>query len=328
MMRITQAPLQILASLALAISVLVSPVLASTAYPEKPIRVVVPFPPGGATDSLARVLGDFMSRDLGQPIIVDNRSGAGAMIGAEAVVNASADGYTLLLTISSLIQAPHLLSKPPFDPVEDLVPVAQLVTTPLVVTVLSRSGITTPEELVARVKAEPRSHVYGSYGAGSSGHLYMHAFTEQTDLDWVHVPYRGEAPSVTDLLGGQITAVIMSGVGAVPHVRSGRMNALAVTGPDRMPAMPDVPTFEELGYERMSTRGWFGFFGPKGLDPEIASRVSDSAMKALQDPAVIERIENLSLIIDPLPGAEFAPVVKRDNAMWRDIIQEVGVQLD
>lgn len=307
---------------------LFSSLSASAAYPDKPIRVIVPFPPGGATDSLARVLGDFMSRDLGQPIVIDNRSGAGTMIGSEVAVNARPDGYTLLLTISSLVQAPHLLSTPPFDPVADFTPVAQLVTTPLVLTVLSESGIETPQQLVEKVKSEPARHVYGSYGAGSSGHLYMHAFTEQTELDWVHVAYRGEAPSVTDLLGGQITAVIMSGVGSLPHVKSGRMNALAVTGPYRMPAMPDVPTFKELGYERMDNRGWFGLFGPKGVPADIVQRLSDSATRALADPEVVQRIENLSLIIDPLPADEFAPIVKRDNDIWSAIIKEVGVKLD
>lgn len=301
---------------------------AASQYPDKPIRVVIPFPPGGATDTLGRVLGDFMARDLGQPVIIDSRSGAGTMIGSEVVANARPDGYTLLLTISSLVQAPHMLARPPFDPVEDFTPIAQLVTTPLVLTVLSESGVKTPQELVEKIKAEPGRHVYGSYGAGSSGHLYMHAFTEQTGLDWVHIPYRGEAPSVTDLLGGQITAVIMSGVGSLAHVKSGRMTPLAVTGPYRMPAMPDVPTFQELGYERMSTRGWFGMLGPKGMDPKSVDVISESLMKALQDPDVIERVENLSLIIDPLPAAEFAPIVKRDNDMWSAIIKEVGVQLD
>lgn len=315
-------------ALILSWSVALFSVAAHASYPNKPIRVIVPFPPGGATDSLARVLTEHMAQELGQRFIIDNRSGAGTMIGSEAAARANADGYTLLLTISSLIQAPHQYSNPPFDPVQDFTPVAQLVTTPLVLTVLGDSGIESVDDLVSKVRSEPAQHVFGSYGAGSSGHLYMHAFTEQTELDWVHVPYRGEAPSVTDLLGGQITAVIMSGVGSLAHVRSGRMNALAVTGPYRMPAMPDVPTFEELGYERMSTRGWFGLFGPAGMDPAIVKRLSDSALAALEDENVKQRIENLSLIIDALPEDEFAPVVKRDSDMWRAIIQEVGITLD
>lgn len=297
-------------------------------YPTQAIRIVVPFPPGGATDSLARVLGDFVSTDLGQPVVVDNRAGGGTMIGSEAVATARPDGYTLLLTISSLVQTPHLLRNPPFDPVAAFTPVAQLVTTPLVVVALADSGIDTPQALVEKVLAEPGRHSYGHYGVGSSGHLYMHAFTQQTGVDWVEIAYQGEAPSVTDLLGGQLTAVIMSGVGSQAHVRSGRMNALAVTGVRRMPAMPDVPTFKELGYERMDNRGWFGMLGPAGMDPAVVRRLSDSFMKALQDPGVIERIENLSLILDPLPADEFAPVVARDSAMWKSIIEEVGITLD
>lgn len=305
-----------------------APASASDAYPTQAIRVVVPFPPGGATDSLARILGDFVSTDLGQPLVVDNRPGGGTMVGSEVVATARPDGYTLLLTISSLVQTPHLLSNPPFDPASDFTPVAQLVTTPLVVVTLAESGITTPQELVEKVLAEPGQHSYGHYGVGSSGHLYMHAFTQQTGVDWVEIPYQGEAPSVTDLLGGQLTAVIMSGVGSQAHVGSGRMNALGVTGVNRMPAMPDVPTFKELGYERMDNRGWFGILGPAGMDPAVVQRLSDSFIKALQDPGVVERVENLSLILDPLPADEFAPVVQRDNEMWKSIIEEVGVTLD
>lgn len=326
-MQVRRFGLSALMGLALGAMALAAPAAAQN-YPTQAVRVVVPFPPGGATDSLARILGDFVSTDLGQPVVVDNRPGGGTMIGSEAVATARPDGYTLLLTISSLVQTPHLLNNPPFDPVEAFTPVAQLVTTPLVVVTLADSGIATPQALVEKVLAEPGRHSYGHYGVGASGHLYMHAFTQQTGIDWVEVPYQGEAPSVADLLGGQVTAVIMSGVGSQAHVKGGRMSALAVTGVRRMPAMPDVPTFKELGYERMDNRGWFGILGPAGMDPAVVQRLSDSFVKALKDPGVIERIENLSLILDPLPAGEFAPVVKQDSAMWKSIIEEVGITLD
>lgn len=304
------------------------PASASDDYPSQAIRMVIPFPPGGATDALARLLADYISGELGQPVIVDNRPGGGTMIGSEVVANARPDGYTILLTIPALIQTPYLLRTMPFDPIEDFTPIAQLVTTPLVVVTLADSGIATPQELVDRVKAEPTSHSFGSYGVGSSGHLYMHVFSEQTEIDWVHIPYPGEAAAVADLLGGQVTAIIMTGVGTQSYVQSGRMNALAVTGPNRMPAMPDAPTFDELGYERMATRGWFGVVGPAGMDPAIVELLSDTIVAALNDPDVAQRITNLSLVPEPEPASSFNEIFRRDNEMWKGIIEEVGITLD
>lgn len=314
--------------LALGLGALSPATWADDNWPRKSVRLVVPFPAGGATDSLARVLAEFMHRELGKPVIVDNRAGAGGNIGAEVVARAPADGHMLMLTITNIVQTPQMLSRQPFDPIKDFTPIAQLVTTPLVMVVRAESGITTPAELVEHIRNDPSHASYGSYGAGSSGHLYGYAFAKQTGLDIPHVAYRGEAPSVSDLLGGQVTAVIMSGVGAAPHVRAGRMNALAMTGTYRMPALPDVPTFQELGYERMDNKGWFGLFGPAGMDPALQQRLSDLMLRALKDPEVAQRVENLSLVIDPVPASDFADVVASDYRKWGTVIREAGIRLD
>ncbi len=305
-----------------------APGLASAAWPEKPVTVVVPFPAGGSVDAMARTVGARLSDKWGQPVVIDNRPGAGTLIGMENAARANPDGYTLLLNVTSTVQAPHLRSSVTFDPIKQLTPINMAATTQLILVVNSDVPAKTPAELVDLARANPKDYSYGSYGAGSSGHLYMHIFNDQNKLNMVHVAYRGEAPSVTDLLGGQIQAVIMSGQNAVPHMKTGKMRALAVTGPERAPFLPEVPTFKELGYTGMAESGWYGFFGPAGMDPALVKRISDDVNAVISDPAVIEQLKPAGLIMLGSEPDEFAAIVKRDNQKWADVIQKSGIKLD
>ncbi len=304
---------------------------ASTAseFPTGPVTITLPFPPGGATDLMARVVGHRLSQTWGQPVIVDNKPGAGTLIGSEAVARAKPDGYTLLLNVTSLVQAPHLrASSTQFDPVTALAPITEAAGTALILVANPSVPANTPAELVELVKANPGKYSYGSYGAGSSGHLYGHIFNEQTGLDMVHVAYRGEAPSVTDLIGGQIPLLILSGVGAAPNIQSGKMKALAVTSPQRSPILPDVPTFGELGYKGLSDSGWFGFFAPAGTPPEVVAKISTDINAILAEPEVQERLAPSGLVMKGSTPEEFAKVVKRDSDKWGAVIRQAGVSVD
>lgn len=305
-----------------------APGLARAAWPERPVTLVVPFPAGGSVDAMARTVGMHLSQTWGQPVLVDNRPGAGTMIGSENVARAEPDGYTLLLNVTSLVQAPHLRASVKFDPVTQLTPINMAATTQLILVVNNDVPASTPAELVALARKDPKNYSYGSYGAGSSGHLYMHIFNEQNQLDMVHVAYRGEAPSVTDLLGGQIQAVIMSGQGAVPHMKTGKMRALAVTGPERAPFLPEVPTFKELGYSGMAESGWYGVFGPAGMDPALVKKISDDINAVIREPQVIEQLAPAGLVMLGSEPEEFAKIVARDNQKWGDLIRKAGIQLD
>lgn len=305
-----------------------APGLAQAAWPEKPVTLVVPFPAGGSVDAMARTMGARLSQKWGQPVLVDNRPGAGTMIGSENVSRAAPDGYTLLLNVTSLVQAPHLRSSVTFDPVTQLTPINMAATTQLILVVNSDVPASTPAELAELARANPKDYSYGSYGAGSSGHLYMHIFNEQNKLNMVHVAYRGEAPSVTDLLGGQIQAVIMSGQGAVPHMKTGKMRALAVTGPERAPFLPQVPTFKELGYTGMAESGWYGFFGPAGMDPALVKRISDDVNVVIKEQQVIDQLAPAGIIMLGSEPEQFAQIVKRDSDKWGDVIRKAGIQLD
>lgn len=297
-------------------------------YPQRPVTITVPFPPGGATDLLTRVVGDRLAQKWGQPVIIDNRPGGGTLIGSEAVARAKPDGYHLLMNISSLIQAPHLRSSVVFEPTKALDPITEAATLSLIVVANNQEPSNTPAELVENVRANPGKYSYGSYGAGSSGHMYMHIFNEQNGLDMVHVAYRGEAPSVTDLIGGQVPLVIMSGIGALPHLKTGKMKALAVTGPERAKILPDVPTFKELGYTGMAERGWFGFFAPAGTPKSIIDKVSADINEILKEPAVIERLEPTGLVLLGSTPEAFRTVVERDNEKWGQVIRDSGVRVD
>lgn len=300
----------------------------NNAYPARAVTITVPYPAGGATDILSRGIAQKLSEKWGRPVVVENKPGGGSLIGSEAVARSSPDGYHLLLTITTLVQAPHLRIQKPFDPTVAFAPVAMVARTPLIMVVHPDVQARTPADLVKLAKANPGKLNYGTYGNGTSAHFYGYIFNKQTGLEMEHVAYKGEAPSVNDLLGGQIPVVIMSGVGAAANIQAGKMRGLAVTGPTRAPIFPDIPTFKELGYTGMADVGWFGMFAPAGTPKPIVDKISTDVKEALQDPALNARMAKLGLELTWASPEDFSKDVKQDYKKWGDVVEEIGIKLD
>ncbi|HBI84613.1 MAG TPA: ABC transporter substrate-binding protein [Alcaligenaceae bacterium] len=300
----------------------------NNAYPNRAVTITVPYPAGGATDMLARGLGQKLSEKWGRPVVVENKPGGGSLIGSEAVARANPDGYHLLLTITTLVQAPHLRIQKPFDPTVAFTPIAMVARTPLIMVVHPDVKAKTPADLVALAKANPGKFSYGTYGNGTSAHFYGYIFNKQTGLEMEHVAYKGEAPSVNDLLGGQIPVVIMSGVGAAANIQAGKMRGLAVTGPTRAPIFPDIPTFKELGYTGMADIGWFGMFAPAGTPSTIVDKISNDVRDALKDPALLARMAKMGLELTWASPKEFSEDVRQDYKKWGEVVEEIGIKLD
>lgn len=304
------------------------PAMAQAAFPSKSVRLVVPYPAGGATDVLARAIADGLGKAWKRPVVVENRPGASSMIGSEVVARAEPDGYTALLTITTLVQAPSLYTKAPFDPVKDFAPVSELGTTNLVFAVNGAVPATNLKEFIALVRAKPKQYSFGSYGTGSSGHLYGEIFNETAKLDMIHVSYKGEAPELNDLLGGQVPSAVISVMGAKPHNASGRLRALAVTGASRSPQLPDVPTFKEAGIAGLDSLGWFGLLLPAATPRAIVEKFSADVNKVLADPAVRTRMNELGVILTGSTPDAFAQTVQSDYARWGKVIRTHNIRLD
>ena len=300
----------------------------TNSYPTKAVTITVPFPAGGATDILSRGLAQKLSEKWGRPVVVENKPGGGSLIGSEAVARAAPDGYHLMLTITTLVQAPHLRVQKPFDPTIAFAPIIEVARTPLIMVVHPDIQAKTPADLVTLAKANPGKFNYGTYGNGSSAHFYGYIFNKQTGLEMEHVAYKGEAPSVNDLLGGQIPVVIMSGVGAAANIQAGKMRGLAVTGPSRAPIFPDIPTFKELGYTGMADVGWFGMFAPAGTPKPIIDKISVDVSAALKDPEFKARMAKMGLELTGSTPEAFAKDVKQDYKKWGDVVTEIGIKLD
>ncbi|QRQ84043.1 tripartite tricarboxylate transporter substrate binding protein [Cupriavidus oxalaticus] len=301
---------------------------AEAAFPNKTVRLVVPYPAGGATDVLGRAVADGLGKAWKRPVVVENRPGASSMIGSEAVARAEADGHTALLTITTLVQAPSLYAKPPFDPVKDFVPVSELGTTNLVFAVHSAVPANNIKEFIELVRTKPKQFSYGSYGTGSSGHLYGEIFKESAKLDMVHVSYKGEAPELNDLLGGQVPAAIISVMGAKPHNASGRLRALAVTGAARSPQLPDVPTFREAGVAGMDGQGWFGLFLPAATPRAVVDKYAAEVNRILAQPELRKRMGEMGIVLTGSTPDAFAQTVQTDYARWGKVIRVNNIRLD
>ncbi|WP_454752441.1 Bug family tripartite tricarboxylate transporter substrate binding protein [Cupriavidus necator] len=300
---------------------------AQSTYPARPVRLVVPYPPGGATDVLARTLGDPLGKLWQRPVIVENRPGVGGMIGADAVAKAQPDGYTLLLALPSLVQTPYMVAKPPFDPLRDLATISQLCTTHLVLAANGAMPRTLPE-VVALARSQPEKYSYGTYGIGTGAHLYMQVFCKAAGAALVHVPYKGEAPIANDLIGGQISMGTLSPMTVRQHARSGKIVPLAVTGNSRAPMLPDVPTFLELGYKGLDGPAWMGLFTTAGTPPAIVEKISADVETVMAAPEIRQRMADLGLIVKTSRPAAFAAVAKADQAYWGGVIKEYNIRLD
>ena len=312
----------------LSVATLLPPAIAvAQSYPDRPIRLIVGFPPGGAADILGRFAAQQLTTALGQQVVVDNRGGAGALIATEITARASPDGYTLLFTSIPHVINPHLYSKVTYDAVKDFAPVVQFVAVPLMLASHPALPARSVKELVALAKASPGQLNYGSGGSGSSGHLAMELFKSMAGVRFVHIPYKGVGPMMTDLLAGQVTLTISSAVPLSPQVRSGKLRGLAVTSPRRSPSFADLPAIAETvpGYEVVN---WFGILAPAGTARAIVTRLNNDLNAALGSPALRERLASQGADVVGGTPEEFARVIRSDFTKWAKVVKDSGAKVD
>jgi len=302
-------------------------IAASADYPNRPVRLIVGFPPGGAADILARAAGQQLSERLGQQIVIDNRGGAGGLIATETTARANADGYTLLFSSIPHVINPHLYKKVAYDALKDFSPVVQFVAVPL----MMASGPSLPaqsvKELIDYAKANPGKLNYGSAGSGSSSHLAVELFKSMAGIRMEHIPYKGTGPLITDMLGGQIGVTIASAVPLAPQVRSGKLRGLAVTGPKRSPAFPTIPAIAETvkGYEVVN---WFGVFAPAGVPKALTARINSALNDALRTPELLKTLQAQGAEAVGGTPEDFDRVVRADFVKWGRVVKESGARVD
>jgi tripartite-type tricarboxylate transporter receptor subunit TctC len=300
------------------------------AYPVKPITMIVPFPPGGVTDLVARELAKRLSDGLGQPVVVDNRAGAGGNIGTAVLAKAQPDGYTLgVMTVSAMSIGPHIHKSLSFVPSKDFTPITNIVNTPGAVL----AGIKTPynslPDLVKAAKAQPGKISYASVGLGSLPHLIAEKLSFDAGIGMVHIPYKGAAPAMQDLLSGVVELSFESSLtNTVANYNSGRLKVLATTGSKRVPILGNIPTVAESGYPGFVAQGWFGFFGPAGLPPAITKRLNEIATNMLRDKAVVDKFDNLGIQADPLTPEQFVKFLQEQDRIWAATAKGLNLQLE
>jgi tripartite-type tricarboxylate transporter receptor subunit TctC len=298
-------------------------------FPTKPITMVVPFPAGGTTDILARILGDSMSRDLGQSVVVENRGGAGGNIGTQLAARATPDGHTLLMgTVGTHAINASLYKKLPYDPVKDFQPLTRVAMVPNLLVAHPSRPYKTVQELIAYAKANPGKVNYASSGNGSSIHLSGEMFESLAKVDMTHVPYKGSAPAVSDLIGGQTDIMFDNMPSALPHVKGGKLRPLAVTTAKRSPELPDVPTIAEAGVTGYEATSWFGMFAPAGTPPAVMTRLHASILKALNDPEVKKKIAEQGAEPYAEKPQDFAAFIQKESAKWAQVVKASGASLD
>ena len=299
------------------------------AFPAKSVKMIVPYPPGGGNDTLGRLFAAKLSERTGQQFVVENRPGAGAMIGTEAAARSAADGYTILLSsIATHALSPNLYSKVPYDPVKDFAPVTLLGIAPTVLVVTNDLPAKDLSELVAAAKAKPGDLAYASGGNGTPPHINGEVFKSVAGVDLLHVPYKGGGPALVDLMAGRVQVMLDTAASAMPHVRSGKLRALAITGLKRSPEYPDLPTFAEAGMPHYDTNAWYSIHAPAGTPPEVVRRLNAELVVILKDPDVHARFKQLST--DPIGNTpeEFAAFVKTELDKYARIIKGAGIRLD
>jgi tripartite-type tricarboxylate transporter receptor subunit TctC len=303
--------------------------VAADAYPVKPVRIVVPFAAGGAIDIIVRTSAQQLSKELGQPMVIDNRPGAGGNIGAEIVARSAADGYTLVAGTSATHGAnPALYARLPFDARRDFAPVAHIAGVPNVLVVTPSSGIRSLDELIRQARANPGKLSFGSAGSGTSLHLAGELFRSAARVELLHVPYKGAAPATADLLGGQISMMFNTVPVALPLIRSGKLTALAVTSHKRHFALPDVPTFAELAYPSVESETWVGLFAPAGTARDVVDALALALERSLRDKSVVDQLRQQGAEPQFMGPDAFARHVEGEIARWGNVIRAAGIKLD
>lgn len=314
----------------LALTSVAPPALAQSAYPSRPIRLIVPYPAGGATDVVARVVAEKMSESLGQPIVVDNRPGAGTMIGASTVARSSPDGYTVLIGDTGTYALNPTLygARLTYSPLKDFAPVCRTGRVPLILAANPKTvKADTVADLIALAKKQPGTINFGAPGPGSPIHLAMELFRQRVGIELTAVPYKGGADALTDLLGGRVGLLFIDAATGLPHVKSGAIKALAVGSDKRIAAISSAPTMAEAGVANFEAWAWNGLAVPTGTPPAIVAKLSDACRKALAMPAVEKRLAELSVEAAPSSPEEFASFIKDETTKWHDVITKAGVSL-
>jgi tripartite-type tricarboxylate transporter receptor subunit TctC len=301
---------------------------AQAGYPNRPIRIIAPVQPGGGVDLVARTIGDRLARAVGQPVIVENMSGGGGVVGSQATARAAPDGYTLMVGYVGTHGTNPAVRKLPYDAVKDFSPIAMVGGTPNVLVVPPSLPVNTLAEFIAHAKANPGKLSYGSSGPGTLTHLAMEQLKVAAELDLIHVPYRGIGPAITDILGGQTQALFPGLAAALPHIRGGKMRPLAVTGLKRHPLVPAVPTFEESGFKGFDGVQWYGIVGPANLPKDIVKRLSDEINKAIESPELKERLAGEALEPMPMSPEQFGQYIRDDIARWSKLAKARNIEIN
>ena len=295
-------------------------------YPARPVRMLVPFSAGGTVDIVARLLGAKLSADLGQPFVVENKGGAGGTIAAAMLAKSPGDGYTLMMMHQGLAFNASLYSDLPYDTLRDLAPIAHAGATPNALVVTDALPVKTVQEFLAYARSNPGRIAYGSGGIGSAGHLSVELLQSLTGTRLTHVPYKGSGPAITDLISGQIQAMLLTMPAVMPYVKGGKVRAIATSGARRSPALPDLPTIAEAGVPGYEYTPWYGMFGPGMLPKERIARLNSAVNRALADTGVREKLAQQGLEVHTMTSEQFTGIVRADVARWGKIIGELGVR--
>jgi tripartite-type tricarboxylate transporter receptor subunit TctC len=298
-------------------------------YPSRPVKVIVPFPPGGTTDIVARLVAERLGSILGQPAVIENRAGAGGAVGAAEIARAAPDGYTLgLATVSTHGVNPAINPKLPYDALRDFTPISNLASVPNVVSAHPSLGVADLRQLIQRAKAAPGKITYASAGNGSLSHMLGELFKASTGTDLLHVPYKGVGPALNDTLGGQVNLLFDNLPSSLPYIQSGKLRALAVSSPARLDSLPGVQTFAEAGVPQLNDPSWFGLVGPAKLPDPVLAKVHDAVTKALATPEVRERMQNLGAVPAGNSSKEFAAQIRREIDRHKRVAEESGIRIE
>ena len=305
-----------------------APAQTSDVWPSRPLRFILPFPPGGGTDILGRIIAERLTASLGQPVVTENRGGAGGNVGAEAAARSAPDGYTIVLVAPSLAISTSLYSKLSYDPVKDFAPISLVATVPNVMVTHPSVPAGTLAEFIRLAKTKPGEMNFGSGGSGTSNHLAGELFNIVAGVKLVHVPYKGVNLAMNDVLSGQIHLVVIGVPAVAPHIKAGKLRALALVAPQRAAALPEVPTVAEAGLPNFEVTTWYGILAPAGTPKAIVTRLNAELVKAMHAPDLKERLE--AMATDPATSTpeEFADYIKREIAKWGEVVRQAGLKAD